>query len=58
MGSLADAKADQESEEDADGAGRHVHQGGALGGVSEVANEGGRVGGHDTTAYRQLDFAC
>jgi hypothetical protein len=54
VGCPADTEADQQSEKDADDTGGHVHQSSALGGVSEVADEGGRVGGNDTTADRKL----
>ena len=51
---LANAVADEEGEEDADSAGRHVHQGRLHRGIAKSLDQGGGVGSNDTTGDGEL----
>ena len=54
MGLLANAVADEEGEEDADGTGWHVHQGRLHRSIIKSLNQGGGVGRNDTTGDGEL----
>jgi hypothetical protein len=54
MGLLSDANANKKREEDANGAGGHVHQCSLSRGVAQVADEGCGVGGDNTAGDREL----